>query len=1640
MTTMTLTPNEIEYGRLAIERRLATREQVRECAELRTAGSPDHLAKLLVARGYLSEIAARGLYDELARGVGAGGVACPSCGARAQGASRCPACGAGIPAASWAGADPGSGTFAVGSGIFSAAGVAGSGSGGYPASAGATFTAPPPAYGGPGGTHPQASYPVPPAPPGSGYGPGSPKGSAYGPAGSAHGPNGSGYGPSGSAMGSYRFGAAAGGIAQTGPTGSSYGPSGSHGVGAVIERPVDELPPNIAPDDPIAHAMSVRRNADGSVETVFGPYDILGEIARGGMGIVYRARQRSLKRIVALKVMKEGENASEKQIRRFKRETEAAAKLQHPNIVAVHEVGCHEGFHYFTMDLIEGDPLDAIVKRGEKMPVERVLQVVMEVAQAIHYAHGKGIIHRDLKPANVLLDTDGHPKVTDFGLAKNIDHKSMLTKTGAVVGTPFYMPPEQARGDVDIDQRADVYALGVILYELLTLKLPFHGETTMEVYHKILEDEPLPPRRHDSRIDRDVDTIVLKAMEKDLARRYQTAQELAEDIQRYLAGDPIKARPLGPVGRLVKRARKNMAVVGVTGVVIASVLGSAGLFWWQHVQRTRRDLETARGTEWETFKRDVENQCINARSQIASGVNRTRERDAQGAAQEIQRALRYLDDLPLLAQEYVRFNDPARTEAYLASEKEKIDGIYHDAWLELGRAQVLQGESGYAAALESFQSGLERAPASAALQLEVGKVKALQGHHQEALGVFAKILEGDATHVDARLEMGRVHDLSGQPLEALTCFGQVIDRRDVPVEKPFLVKAHLLRGQTQFRLRRLEEARKDLDRVLSLQDDSFEGYVARGRIHQALGHYGEASEDLNEAIDLNPSLPDGYFFRGELYFAQRKYAEAIKDYEVAISRSPQYYQAYLGHGRALEWVLDYERARQQYEEVLKASEPEAKRLHAAALVALGDLDQLEADPLECLLEAEEKLRQQKGGGEDAAPGPPPALDVLKQARDQRRAERLQKSRERYEQALELDAAQVAALLGMARLELGEKRTKPAAELLERCKTALQARLEVKYAPTQPNQNDATVVEDDDDEWEDDWEEPIASREQKVRNVDEPLAECRVLLGLVALADQDMERARAAFSAALEADPDSAVAQAGLGHVARKRGDKVDPAKVRQRFEKARQLSVEGQDEAALCYQEGDRQQQQAARSKKPENYRKARQSYARALAKNPFHARAALEWARLCTEWSAFDAAVPLAMRSVEADPFLREGYELLGFLLTTQLPAERNKETGRPEQLRDYAQGRAYFDRAIEVSGGKDAADAFYGRALARLALSAQESPEGRGEDLEAARADLEEAIKAIPAEFRDAEPRRINQSIAYLERLAEVREKLGDAAGAEAARSRVKEVQQAALDAAQAELDEGRVLRDRLNYSEAIKHFDRAIELNPNFDDAFYDRGTCYLKIGNFVPGILDFSRALELNPRIADQVYNKVYQISYVVDLTRVITELNKIVSDHPNVSYVIFLRGFFYVAKTEFKRFDQSDLDQGIADFDRTLELNPEHVTAMLYRGFLYYKMAGLRDPGEERQKLFDRAMQDYHLALEDDPESGISHYLQALCWSQRSADDTLPPETKLECKAKSIAELKTAFDLAFKGYERIKNEHGFDPVRQEREFVELMRGK
>jgi tetratricopeptide (TPR) repeat protein len=297
-------------------------------------------------------------------------------------------------------------------------------------------------------------------------------------------------------------------------------------------------------------------------------------------------------------------------------------------------------------------------------------------------------------------------------------------------------------------------------------------------------------------------------------------------------------------------------------------------------------------------------------------------------------------------------------------------------------------------------------------------------------------------------------------------------------------------------------------------------------------------------------------------------------------------------------------------------------------------------------------------------------------------------------------------------------------------------------------------------------------------------------------------------------------------------------------------------------------------------------------------------------------------------------------------------------------------------------------------------------------------------------------------------------DVEGAKAARERAAQVRHEAKYVAGGVLDAqghdvnkdsvhnaGKTLRDKRNYTDAISKFDRAIALDPELAEAFYDRGTCYLKIGNFVPGILDFSRALELNPRFADQFYNKVYQVSYVVDLNRVITELNKIVADHPDVSYVIFLRGFFYVAKTEFKRYEKPDLENGIRDFDKTIQLNPKHVSAYIYRGFLYYKAALIEKTPAEKAKDFEIAMKNYETACERDPKSGIAHFLMAMVWSVRSEDSDIDEAEKTKRKDMAMKELTISIEeKEFKGFDRIKNDKGFQAVKDDPRVTKLIQGK
>jgi WD40 repeat protein len=322
---------------------------------------------------------------------------------------------------------------------------------------------------------------------------------------------------------------------------------------------------------------------------------LLEKIAEGGMGVVYRARQLSLNRIVAVKMIQPGRVGSPEMVLRFRAEAEAAASLHHPNIVPIHETGECEGQHYFSMDYIEGKNLAEAVREGP-LPSARAAQLVAKIAEAVHYAHQHKILHRDLKPSNVILDEAGEPRVTDFGLARRLGGDSSLTLTGQVFGSPRFMPPEQASGRRGaVGPHSDVYGLGAILYYLLTARPPFVGETMETTLAQVLEQEPVSPRLLNASVPRDLETICLKCLEKEPSRRYASAQSVADELGRFLEKKPILARPVGIVGKTVRWCRRKPALATALGaVVLVAAVGFVGILTeWRRAEQHRRHAESS---------------------------------------------------------------------------------------------------------------------------------------------------------------------------------------------------------------------------------------------------------------------------------------------------------------------------------------------------------------------------------------------------------------------------------------------------------------------------------------------------------------------------------------------------------------------------------------------------------------------------------------------------------------------------------------------------------------------------------------------------------------------------------------------------------------------------------------------------------------------------------------------------------------------------------------------------------------------------------------------------------------------------------------------------------------------------------------
>jgi serine/threonine-protein kinase len=314
-------------------------------------------------------------------------------------------------------------------------------------------------------------------------------------------------------------------------------------------------------------------------------YEIQGELGFGGMGVVYRARQLGLNRLVALKMLRGDVGAGPEEMARFRTEAESVARLQHPNIVQIHDLGEHDGRPFFSMELVAGGSL-ARRLGGQPLPARQAAQLAEVLARAMHVAHSRGIIHRDLKPSNILLA--GFPdtplvqctlKITDFGLVKRLDTHAGLTISGTIMGTPAYMAPEQAGGRPrDVGAAVDVYGLGAVLYEMLTGRPPFKGANMLETIEQVRAQDPVSPTRLVARVPRDLETICLKCLQKEPHKRYPSAAELADDLRRFLAGEPIRARPIGRSERAVRWARRHPAaalLAGASAVALAAIVAAS---------------------------------------------------------------------------------------------------------------------------------------------------------------------------------------------------------------------------------------------------------------------------------------------------------------------------------------------------------------------------------------------------------------------------------------------------------------------------------------------------------------------------------------------------------------------------------------------------------------------------------------------------------------------------------------------------------------------------------------------------------------------------------------------------------------------------------------------------------------------------------------------------------------------------------------------------------------------------------------------------------------------------------------------------------------------------------------------------------
>jgi serine/threonine protein kinase/tetratricopeptide (TPR) repeat protein len=652
--------------------------------------------------------------------------------------------------------------------------------------------------------------------------------------------------------------------------------------------------------------------------TDFGDYELLEKLGSGGQGLVYRARQKSLNRTVALKVIGLGQLATTEHLKRFRLEAQAAAKLDHPCIVPIHEVGEREGSCYFSMKFIDGGQLDEVARRKPMSPRDAA-ELIAKLARAVHYAHEHGILHRDIKPGNILIDTNGEPHLTDFGLARLVEGESTLTRTMDVLGTPSYMAPEQAVGNnAAVSKATDVYGLGAVLFQLLTDHPPFAGGTTYETIRLLLDTEPRQPRVLNPKVDRDLATICLKCLEKDPKRRYASALALAEDLERWLRHEPIRARHSGIFTRGRKWVRRN-PTTALLVVLSLAFAATVGVMIWKSKPLPPPSAGVA-VLPFVNMSLDKENEYLSdgitedlctALSQI-KGLRvpaRTSSFAFKGKNENIRNIGRELNVSTVLEGSVSKAGNKVRISAQLNNV---ADG-YHlwAATYDRYMTDILEVRSDISRRVADalkVRLGIEEAqrlakkPTESSEAYEIYLLGRFEFNKFSEAG-FNKAVEHFKHAITVDPSFALAHAGLAEAYNAIGYWGYAAPKEAFPEAKkaalkaleldPDLTEAHAALADTQFQYEwKFEEAEREFKEAVRLNPNSVSARLGFCDYLSDFGRLQEARSELERARELDPlSIEISFRFAAQSYFA-RDFDRALEQLEKTISMDPNNAIAY----------------------------------------------------------------------------------------------------------------------------------------------------------------------------------------------------------------------------------------------------------------------------------------------------------------------------------------------------------------------------------------------------------------------------------------------------------------------------------------------------------------------------------------------------------------------------------------------------------------------------------------------------------------------------------------------------------------------------------------------------------------------------